>query len=383
MGTGQSVESTTTNNNNGIASQSTAVARNRRESSGVPITIAAASPTRTANESYQMQQDQNNNNSSNNNNNDNYNKNNHNHPKNISMITMDPTLLTPLTDWNSEIHLLLSLAVPTIIIQLGVVLPNVVIASQVGRLYGSIYLDGFAVANLMGNLCNLSLLQGIYTASDTLGPQAYGAKNYRQVGLLSIRGAIVSIVVLLPINVVLVGYFQRMMTTIFHQPNADVAHHGQQYYRVFVVALPFYVLYNVTWKFLSSQEVMRPLLVVCLFCCFVVLPVGIYSLFHWFGFIGSALTIVLFQSCQSLLLLLYLKLYHPHTEGTWPGLSWSTLKEAIGEPKGAFTTYVWLGLGGMLATSEWIYWESLTLLIGTMGVVPLSVHTIPTQVREP
>ena len=50
------------------------------------------------------------------------------------------------------------------------------------------------------------------------------------------------------------------------------------------------------------------------------------------------------------------------------------------EPKGAFKTYLWLGVGGMLATSEWIYWETLTLLIGTMGVVPLSVHTIPTQV---
>lgn len=39
-----------------------------------------------------------------------------------------------------------------------------------------------------------------------------------------------------------------------------------------------------------------------------------------------------------------------------------------------------LGAGGMLASSEWIYWETLSLVIGTFGVVPLSVHTIPTQV---
>lgn len=31
-------------------------------------------------------------------------------------------------------------------------------------------------------------------------------------------------------------------------------------------------------------------------------------------------------------------------------------------------------------SSEWIYWELLSLMIGTLGVVPLSVHTIPTQV---
>ena len=33
----------------------------------------------------------------------------------------------------------------------------------------------------------------------------------------------------------------------------------------------------------------------------------------------------------------------------------------------------------MLASSEWIYWETLSLMIGTFGIVPLSVHTIPTQ----
>jgi multidrug resistance protein, MATE family len=38
-----------------------------------------------------------------------------------------------------------------------------------------------------------------------------------------------------------------------------------------------------------------------------------------------------------------------------------------------------LGAGGMLASSEWIYWEALSLMIGTFGIIPLSVHTIPTQ----
>jgi multidrug resistance protein, MATE family len=37
-------------------------------------------------------------------------------------------------------------------------------------------------------------------------------------------------------------------------------------------------------------------------------------------------------------------------------------------------------VGGMLASLEWVYWEALALVIGTLGVVPLSVHTIPTQV---
>jgi len=39
-----------------------------------------------------------------------------------------------------------------------------------------------------------------------------------------------------------------------------------------------------------------------------------------------------------------------------------------------------LGAGGMLASLEWVYWEALSLVVGTLGVMPLSVHTIPTQV---
>lgn len=33
----------------------------------------------------------------------------------------------------------------------------------------------------------------------------------------------------------------------------------------------------------------------------------------------------------------------------------------------------------MLASSEWIYWESICLLVGRLGVIPLSVHTVPSQ----
>jgi multidrug resistance protein, MATE family len=303
----------------------------------------------------------------------------HHPPPRISAITLDDAI-TIRTDWNKEIYLLSALAAPTIAIQLGVVLPNFLLASQVGRMYGSIYMDGFTLANMMGNLCNLSLLQGIYTASDTLGPQAFCAHNYAQVGLLCIRGVVASVIVLVPINAVLVAYFEPMMVAVGEDPEA--ARHAQDYYRIFVWALPFYVLYNVTWKFLSAQEIMTPLVVVCLLACSCILPIGVFGFMQesWLGFLGSAWTIVLFQSSQAILLLLYLYLWHPHKPGTWPGLSWRTIQQALYEPQGAFASYMWLGLGGMLATSEWIYWESLTLLIGTMGVIPLSVHTIPTQV---
>ncbi|CAJ1934888.1 unnamed protein product [Cylindrotheca closterium] len=39
-----------------------------------------------------------------------------------------------------------------------------------------------------------------------------------------------------------------------------------------------------------------------------------------------------------------------------------------------------LGIGGMLAQCEWVFWECASLVIGLLGTIPLSAHTIPSQV---
>ena len=291
------------------------------------------------------------------------------------LFTSIPTTLSNIgktAAWR-EAKLLLRLAIPTVIIQLGGVLPNFLTASYVGRQFGSVFLDGFTLANLMGNLCNLSLLQGLYTAADTLSPQAFGAGNYKEVGLLAIRGYLASWLVLIPINAVLFMGFSRAMIAVGQDVQAATV--AQAWYRLYACGLPFYALYMVTWKFLSAQETMQPLVVVCLICCGIILPCSLEFFTRSFGYLGSALAIVCYQSSQSLLLILYLRWKRPHTPGTWPGLLW---KEALHWKP--LKNYILLGIGGMLASSEWIYWEVLSLLIGTLGVVPLSVHTIPTQV---
>lgn len=38
-----------------------------------------------------------------------------------------------------------------------------------------------------------------------------------------------------------------------------------------------------------------------------------------------------------------------------------------------------LGFGGVVAQCEWVFWEAVGLLVGSLGVVALSVHTIPNQ----
>ena len=122
------------------------------------------------------------------------------------------------------------LAVPALAIELGAVVPPFLTASYVGRAYGPRYLDGFTLASLTGNLFTLSVIQGLFSASDTLGPQAYGAKNYREVGLLAIRGFFVSILVLFSINLCL--YFCMGWLLVCLGIDATVARHAWRLYHV-------------------------------------------------------------------------------------------------------------------------------------------------------
>jgi multidrug resistance protein, MATE family len=248
------------------------------------------------------------------------------------------------TAWN-EARLLMNLAIPTVIVQVGSVIPSAMTASYIGRQLGPIYLDGFTLASLTGNLLTLSLLTGLFSASDTLSPQAFGAGNYKEVGLLAIRGFVGSLLLMIPINVVLIPFMEQMLTWTGQDEVTSAL--AARWYRVYVCGIPFYALYTVTCKFLSAQEIMIPLLVVLVGTCGIVLPIVLTVLVRYMGFLGSAIAMVVYQASQAGLLILYLVYKRPHHSMTWPGLHlW---REALAyQPVMA---YMRLGVGGVLANS--------------------------------
>lgn len=216
-----------------------------------------------------------------------------------------------------ELQAVLHLALPTITIQMGAVLPAFLTASYVGRNFSVQYLDGFTLASLTVNLFTLSLLQGLYSASDTLSPQAYGAGNAAEVGHLALRGYVGSMLVTVPSMVLLAFVMNRVLIRIGEDEEA--ATHAWHYYQVYAVSLPFYALYQVTWKFLSAQNVMAPLVVCAMVSCCVVLPVALWVLGPMFGFLGTAAAIVIYQVFLSTSLIAYLWYFQPHDPATWPG----------------------------------------------------------------
>jgi multidrug resistance protein, MATE family len=279
------------------------------------------------------------------------------------------------TDVWQETRLFMELATTTTLLSLGFILSPLMTASYVGRRFGPVFLSGFTLANLTGNLCTFSIMSGLLSASDTLSPQAFGKGDYQQVGLLALRGIVASGSFLLPINIVLTLKLKEGLIAMGQDPEA--AQHAQQWYRIFVFSLPFAIVSNAMWKFLSAQHVMRPMILVSCLCTFVILPLSLEFFIDVFGFLGSAVAYVLFQASQAFLLMAYLIWKQPHDNRTWSGLDMETWRLAL--QWRAMKEFLNLGLGGILVQSEWIFWEALGLIVGKLGVIALSVHTIPNQ----
>ena len=287
----------------------------------------------------------------------------------------DATSSPPKESLRAEARKLFFLAVPTIIIHLSFVVPPFLTASYIGRHFGHYHLTGYTLANLTGNLLTLALLQGFFNASDTLSPQAFGAGNYRQLGLLAMRGYVATMMIIIPTSIFLFLGMDKLLIALGQDPKA--AQYAWDFYMIYALSFPFYSLYVVIWKFLSAQDILLPLVVCTSFSTLIVLPISLELLVKSsFGYWGAALAIVLFYVVESLAVLGWCCLYKPHHSETWPGLS--AWKEAL--EWNAFSRYLSLGIGGMLASFEWIYWEVLGFIVGLLGVLPLSAHTIPTQV---
>mmetsp|Transcript_47075 Transcript_47075/g.142560 ORF Transcript_47075/g.142560 Transcript_47075/m.142560 type:complete len:396 (-) Transcript_47075:511-1698(-) len=271
------------------------------------------------------------------------------------------------------------IALPIVAVQFCWLLLWTETASAVGRGAGTIQGDatenlaGFALASLSANLACQSIFIGILTASDTLSPQAYGAGNYREVGLLAIRAYVSSFVLVLPLAVVLWDS-EFILLRLGQDPSA--AHLSSLWVRLYMIALPFNLMLNVIQRFLTAQEVVMPLVCCGVITAVIIHPMNLYVLVeHVDGFRGSAVALALSQTIQVMLLLTYLKLNVPHNVETWPGLA--ACQEAL-EVK-ALVAFVKLGIGGILALTEWWFWEFLCFVAGKFGVVSLSVHTIAYQ----
>jgi MATE family multidrug resistance protein len=282
----------------------------------------------------------------------------------------NPRTTTSKFDLRQEASSLVHLTLPSVLVQLCLYFLFPQGASVVGRDLGTEALGGFSLGSLVGNLTCLSVVVGALTAADTLMPRAYGSKRYSQLGVLVVQSLIVCTLLLIPPLIPLC----TVMETVLPWLGQDVvaSQLAADWIRVYLVGLPPTVLFRVLQRFLVAQRQPWPPVYAAALPCFGLQPILVPVLVHRFGFLGSALAIVITQWAVTILLLLYLYLWPVHHPESWP------TRESVHQAwKPRSLRRFWnLSLGGVLSLSEWWFWETMCFVAGSFGMEALCAHTI-------
>ena len=76
-----------------------------------------------------------------------------------------------------------------------------------------------------------------------------------------------------------------------------------------------------------------------------------------------------------LLLLAYLRMRPVYEAETWPGLSWTFIRESVVRLD-RMKEFASLSLGGVLGLSEWWFCEVMCVIAGSFGTVAFVAHSI-------
>lgn len=287
---------------------------------------------------------------------------------------------TPKEVWMEEALQVFHLAVPSILINISTMIPGAIMSSYTGRYLGDTELSGVLLGFSIINVFYLAVITGLVTAVDTLCPQAFGSKNYAEVGIVTLRGLIVCIIYsIVPVKYILFDLKNLLLNVL--GLNKEVVEFAMSFTKIWLPVLPFYIIFILVWKFLSAQEIVYPLVYSGITASMIFLPTSIYFLGSRFGFQGVIFSFDIFQVTVVFLTFMFMYLgrmqsYVPETWSSNKSLHEKFTEAILMKP---FLKFCRLAIGGLLATSEWWFWEVICVLVGIFGVEALAAHTVPTM----
>jgi MATE family multidrug resistance protein len=207
---------------------------------------------------------------------------------------------------------------------------------------------------------------GLCAAIDTLASQAWGAKNYKKIGIYVQRS-----VLILGLAMLLICSFWFNIESILHlihQPPC-VIDYTVQYIQVAMLALPAIFLYTILQRYLQAQNIVYPFIITGL--CANILNALAHYLFLFvakWGVQGAAGAVVLswYTLLISLLIIIYVRKLHVKT---WGGWSRECLKDW-----GQFAKFSVLGL--CMVIVEWISFEIGFFVSGFVGNIQQAIHSL-------
>ena len=253
----------------------------------------------------------------------------------------------PRWTWD-EVVATLKLTWPTAVaklLQQAMYFTSVAFCGHIDRT-SSVPLDGAALAFSVIDITGVSLAEGMGTALTTLATQAWGAKNYRKVGVYLQRCILIFALAMVPVYGL--WFNIESVLNLLHQPPC-VVEQAKEYIHIYSASLPAVFLNVLLQRYLQAQNIVWPFIFTGLIANVV------NALFHYLlifvagmGIRGAATAVVLsnYTFVGVLLFIIYVRKLH---RKTWGGWSRESLKDWFQIVRYGFPGCV------MIAVERWTY----------------------------
>ena len=234
---------------------------------------------------------------------------------------------------------------------------SLLFAGHIGK---GLNLDGAALAISFSNITSKSLIIGFSTGMDTLCSQAYGAKNYRLVGLYFQRALLIGLLLCLPIIALCLN--AEPILILIHQ-DSEVAAVAGMYLKILCVANPAITIYFISRKFLQTQRIVYPLIVLNVIGNIVnIISHYLFIVQFKFGVEGSAISLAIGYWTMALLYMGYIRCTSLY-RSSWQG--WRV------DSMNGWLHYCKYGITGLLMLClEWWTFEIGLLIVGATSADP-------------
>ena len=230
----------------------------------------------------------------------------------------------------------------------------------IGHIGTGVYLDGAALAISFSNITGTSIVIGMGYGMVTLCSQAYGAHNYRLVGVYFQRAMIICLLFCFPIWALWLNAEQIL---VLLNQDLQVAKVTGEYLRVLCLAKPAVIIYLLSARYMQSQNIVLPTIfltfsgnVVNVVCNYIFISLLDY------GVKGSAISLTIAYWSLALGYMLYIR-YSSIYRSAWPGWSTDALK--------GWLHYCKYGIPGLIMLClEWWIFEFGFLVVGSTSYNP-------------
>ncbi|KAF5442074.1 hypothetical protein F2P56_037051 [Juglans regia] len=214
---------------------------------------------------------------------------------------------TPSITWGlltGELKRLGPLAGPMVAVTLSQFMLQVISTMMVGHL-GELALSSTAIAISLAGVTGFSLLLGMASALETLCGQAYGAQQYRKLGVQTYTAIFSMILVCFPVSLIWI-HIGRFLTLIGQDPL--ISHEAGKFIIWLVPALFAYATLQPLVRYFQTQSLVMPMLISSLAILSFHIPLCWALVFKsGLGNIGAALAISISYWLNVILLGLYMK----------------------------------------------------------------------------